>query len=383
MSEDNYRMAYTMISVTIVPAASISTFLFRKIGPAWSCVMANVFTGFTIIALIYIASLSPTRMSYAGFLTVLYFGSPFTFISNVSTGPMLDRITPMDKKGHAQMNFNRHCFPIHFSHVDFSFVQGLNNAIFKFTAAVFQLVLGIMADKFGSSLVLLICVGVSFFASIVNLPLIFYPRLGAMKADKPKVKLDDETASVYMDEDEIQDLLDQAKYVPQRDIFHVNKVRAANGLPFLKSRFGAYSRDQNEMVGCKSFECLKFLRATMKQRLHVIHEHPRMKTLYLQSLNGSRPGTEETEVARREMERWVSDYLYDSGYFVVLENPQLFKSLFARSFPRLSSGGDQATEEGVEDLLINILKLLDVHLERERRVSKRLRILSGWKAKTA
>ena len=31
MSEDNYRMAYTMISVTIVPAASISTFLFRKV----------------------------------------------------------------------------------------------------------------------------------------------------------------------------------------------------------------------------------------------------------------------------------------------------------------------------------------------------------------
>ena len=31
MSEDNYRMAYTMISVTIVPAASISTFLFQKV----------------------------------------------------------------------------------------------------------------------------------------------------------------------------------------------------------------------------------------------------------------------------------------------------------------------------------------------------------------
>ena len=114
MSEDNYRMAYTMISVTIVPAASISTFLFQKvsinntvsmtslilplclsimffkphlflfkliqIGPAKSCVMANMVTGFIIIALIFIASASPTNATYAGFLSVLYFGSPFTFI---------------------------------------------------------------------------------------------------------------------------------------------------------------------------------------------------------------------------------------------------------------------------------------------------------------
>jgi len=54
---------------------------------------------------------------------------------------MLDRITPTDKKGA---------------------VHGINNAIFKFSAAVFQLALGIVADKFGSLLTLWICVGVRY-----------------------------------------------------------------------------------------------------------------------------------------------------------------------------------------------------------------------------
>lgn len=196
---------------------------------------------------------------------------------------MLDRITPADKKGA---------------------VHGVNNAVFKFSVAVFQLALGIVADKFGSLLTLWICVGVrnvhchdhivheairleksdyaqllllvSFFASLVNLPLVCYPLLGTMEPDKD----DDDT--VYINEDNIQELLDQAEYVPVQVLFEVNKSRAEIGLPFLQSRFGTYSREHIEKFSL-THDDLRFLRAKMKARLHIIHEYPEMKKLYMQS----------------------------------------------------------------------------------------------------
>ena len=70
----------------------------------------------------------------------------------------------------------------------------------------------------------------------------------------------------------------------------------------------------------------------MKARLHIIHEYPEMKKLYLQSLNKSHPGVAEIEERKKEMEEWLSAYLYDSGYFSGIENPQLFKSLFISPF---------------------------------------------------
>ena len=54
---------------------------------------------------------------------------------------MLDRITPTNKKGA---------------------IHGVNNAVFKFSTAVFQLALGVLADNFGSLLTLWICVGVRY-----------------------------------------------------------------------------------------------------------------------------------------------------------------------------------------------------------------------------
>jgi len=196
-----------------------------------------------------------------------------------------------------------------------------------------------------------------------------------MTADKD----DDETA--FINEDEIQELLDQAEYVPLRDIFEVNETRAEIGLPFLQSRFGTYSRENIEKFGYTSDD-LRFLRTKMKKRLHIIHKYPEMKKLYVQSLSRSRPGTEAMEVKKREMEEWVSAYLHDSGYFAGLENPQLFKSLFMKSFPRLNNGNDIELD-GMEDFLVSYVRMLSNYLERETVLNKRWRILSSMKLKRA
>ena len=164
----------------------------------------------------------------------------------------------------------------------------------------------------------------------------------------------------------------------------MNESRAEIGLPFLQSRFGTYSREHVEKFG-HTHDDLRFLRTKMKARLHIIHEYPEMKKLYLQSLNRSHPGVAEIEERKKEMEEWLSAYLYDSGYFSGIENPQLFKSLFMKSFPKLNSGNDnEITSERVEDYLISYIRMLNNYLDRETTVSKRWRILStSTKLKTA
>ena len=192
-------------------------------------------------------------------------------------------------------------------------------------------------------------------------------------------KDDDDTVSI--NEDEIQELLDQAEYVPLQDIFEVNESRAEIGLPFMRSRFGTYSREHIEKFSL-AHDDLKFLRTKMKARIHIIHENPEMKKLYVQSLNRSRPRAAELEERKREMEEWVSAYLYDSGYFSGLEDAQLFKALFMKSFPKLNNGED--TLEGIEDYLVRYTKMLSEYLERDSTISKRWQILaSSTKLKTA
>ena len=185
----------------------------------------------------------------------------------------------------------------------------------------------------------------------------------------------DEFTFASLDDDIIQEQLDKAEYVPFKDMYAINETRAAVGLPFLESRFGEYSREHVDTFSSLSGDDLVFIRNKLEQRLAAIHDDPELKSLYLQSLSASRPDGETMRSKKRELEKWVSGYLVDNGYFVGLENPQLFKALFMRSFPRLHDGMELTTD-GVEDVLVNMDRMLNDHLEREI-PSKRFRVLSN------
>eukprot|EP00617_Octactis_speculum_P005736 CAMPEP_0185788124 /NCGR_PEP_ID=MMETSP1174-20130828/144339_1 /TAXON_ID=35687 /ORGANISM="Dictyocha speculum, Strain CCMP1381" /LENGTH=77 /DNA_ID=CAMNT_0028481631 /DNA_START=94 /DNA_END=324 /DNA_ORIENTATION=- len=54
------------------------------------------------LGLLYIADQDPTDTSYAMFILTIYAGFPLTFLSQLTTGPMLDKISPEDQKGFVQ-----------------------------------------------------------------------------------------------------------------------------------------------------------------------------------------------------------------------------------------------------------------------------------------
>lgn len=156
LSEEGYKWVYVFIPISVVPGALAAPYLYRKIGPALSCVWANIFTGCITVALFYIASGSATLPSFSVFVAVLYGSFPLTVISQLSTGPMLDRIVPVKQRGE---------------------LQGLHMFVMQMGAAIAIFGLAILADKFGIGTAIWIAFGLSLLAALINFPLSFSPLL--------------------------------------------------------------------------------------------------------------------------------------------------------------------------------------------------------------
>lgn len=182
MSEQAYRWIYTLLALSVVPAAVASSGLFAKFGPALCCVVANLFTGPTIIVLMIIAFLQPvTGGTLGAFVTVLYVCFPLSFISQLSIGPMLDRIAPSHKRG---------------------YVQGLNLAVADSIGAIAPFLYGLLADNTGLATAAWTGFGVCILAAIVNTPLIFNPRVKQLATTEEKIE-DDVADTTRLDDSRV------------------------------------------------------------------------------------------------------------------------------------------------------------------------------------
>jgi len=92
MSEAAFKWLSVLVALTVIPGAALSEPIFKLIGPAGGCVMGNIITALGTAACILIAGIKPpTKGSFGGFIAFLYVTFPLTVISQLSTGPMLDR----------------------------------------------------------------------------------------------------------------------------------------------------------------------------------------------------------------------------------------------------------------------------------------------------
>lgn len=171
MSSTSYKWIYIFVASIVLPGAAIAPTLFLKFGPALSCTLANMLTGAVIVALLQIGSLDPpTFATYCIFVTVLYVAFPFTVISQLSTAPMMDRITPLDQRG---------------------YVQGLNMATMNLASAVGPFLYSLLYDYTNIHVTLYTAVGISGAAAIINSALIKDARFGpelstdAIKKEQP------------------------------------------------------------------------------------------------------------------------------------------------------------------------------------------------------
>jgi hypothetical protein len=176
-----------------------------------------------------------------------------------------------------------------------------------------------------------ICFGISIFAALVNLPLVFDSRFGKFITGK-----DEEMSHDYpIDEEMVIRRLENGEYVPIKQQYKVNEARAKSGQPFIRSKFGKYSHDSGDAFSELSVDDIMYLRDMEDLLLADINAFPEKKISYVQMLNSTHPNEEEMADIKGEIGVWLSDYLHSNGYLagleVGLENAQIFKSLFIKS----------------------------------------------------
>lgn len=103
MSATAYKWLSVCTALMVIPGAALSQPIYARIGAAGGCVVGNAITAVGIVGCLYITEIDPpTTATLAGFIVMLYGIFPWTVLSQLSTGPMLDMLAPVDKRGFAQ-----------------------------------------------------------------------------------------------------------------------------------------------------------------------------------------------------------------------------------------------------------------------------------------
>ena len=338
MSPDAFRWISTLLALMIIPAAATSTHLYNRIGAAAGCVWGNFMTGVMTIILLQLSQIQPTSNTiYIVYIALLYSGFPLTVLSQLSTGPMLDRIAPPNQKG---------------------FVQGLNTTIMNFGMAISPWLFGLLADSLGITTTIWICIGISFGAALANAPLMFVEEM------KPKGKPLPEHSRHLKGED--KDLLERAlrgEWVPPDQIWELNDKRMKDGHDFLVIPYRAYADDKKANALCQmamhSEENFQFWSDLMLRIVasDVMQDQEKLQKL-VESIRTSRPPVEERKKLAADLGQWFAEYMYDAGYQIDL-NPIVYKQFVMSAFPRImkSSDENELTVENIEAVTLRFAKV--------------------------
>ena len=329
-----------LVSLMVIPSTVITPWVFKKIGAAGGCVFGNFMTGILPIALLQLGSQDPSTGYLAGFIAAMYMGFPFTVISQLSTGPMLDRIAPLEQRG---------------------YVQGLNTTVMNIGTAVAPWALGLLADGSGTSVAIWTGVGISFLAAIVNFPLVYQPGMGP----PPKKEHVELHALDWEDEECVEKVL-RGEYIPGAVLDKINDQRAKKGLPFLLPSVGTFKEDK-ERLGTIQIEATEDFKYIIQRNHYYIQEIAKNRdegTLQHSLKNLNRAITldsDQRDQAHQELGLWFSQYLHFAGYYPHT-NPALFKHMIVSAFPILKDEG-RFTTDNVESYLVNAENVFNQYVE--------------------
>jgi len=97
-----YQWLSVCVALLVIPSTQVTPWTFSKVGVAGTCVFGNLCTAVVTGLLLMIANFPATSLTFGFFVFVMYAGFPFTVLSQLTTGPMLDVIAPEDKIGYVQ-----------------------------------------------------------------------------------------------------------------------------------------------------------------------------------------------------------------------------------------------------------------------------------------
>ncbi|KAL3909912.1 MAG: hypothetical protein SGILL_007899 [Bacillariaceae sp.] len=337
MSATAYKWITMLLALMVIPGAIMSGPVFKRIGAPAACVFGNVVTAVGITAVLLIALIEPaTSATFGGFLAVLYTIMPFTVLSNLSTGPMLDMIAPVNKRG---------------------LVQGINTTTMNLARSVSPFALGAYADAVGTDVCMWTCVGVSLLAAVANVPLIFAKQL------KPRKKRDYTKAFEFEDEDLVLHIK-EGHWVPPKQLAKFHNERYAKGVSFITPAVKKYSEDKQCLAFYKkqALEDFRFTRWQQSEYLSYL-DTPEHRREVAEKLSKVAPSKNDQEKTAADLGAWFGDYMFDSGYFLDGGRITLMKQMIVEAFPPINKDGE-LNEENMEMTTLRYMRLINDYFER-------------------
>mmetsp|Transcript_16172 Transcript_16172/g.36970 ORF Transcript_16172/g.36970 Transcript_16172/m.36970 type:complete len:688 (-) Transcript_16172:1697-3760(-) len=343
MSEIAYKWISVLVALMVVPGTIVSPRVFNRLGLAGGCVLGNIITGITTIILLYVAMVKPPSTGTFGiFVALLYACYPFTVISQLSTGPMLEATSPPDKRG---------------------FSQGCNITVMNFGAALSPFVLGVISDNLGTPVAIWICVAISFLSAFANVPLMWVDGCNVPKKPVPMER----RPLLGEDEEVVQKIL-KGEWVDTEILDQVNEERFLKGRPYLFVRPRPYEDEKHELDLLRKRTKSDFLYHQRKTREYLCMLNERssddLATLCNQYNLSMRPTNEdEVESINSDVGKWFISYLKDNGYAPHMDST-LIKEQIMLAFPHVSDGGD-VTPESIEENLLRTERVFTRAIEME------------------
>lgn len=342
MSENAYRWIMMLLAIMVIPGAIMSIPIFQRFSAAGGCIFGNVVTAIGISSCILIATVpETTEATFGGYVAFLYLIMPFTVISQLSTGPMLDMLAPVNRRG---------------------FVQGLNTAVMNGAQAVTPFLLGTLADQVGTEACMWTCVGISVLAALVNAPLLFSPLL---KPRKTREYLS--THPKDWEQTMCVDKLLTGEWVPAQVLTEINEERFGKGIPFLVPKVRPYSEDKPDLKTLKqhSREDFEYLKIRQYYYLSVQSESPeKMKEIFTH-FKKSQPSKKVQDETAEGIGKWFADYTKDNGYYLDGGSALMMKEMIMQAFPPMNKDGD-ILEENLEAHTLRWAKLLNDNFQKSQ-----------------
>lgn len=357
MSLTLYQWLSALVAIMVIPSTIFTPKVFQKFGVAAGCVAGNAITGVLTIVLLLIANIDPpTSGTFAGFVIAMYAGYPFTVMSQLSTSPMLDRITPVDKRGQ---------------------VQGFYTTVFNTGGAISPWILGVLADQLGTNTAIWIGIGISFVAALINAPLMLKKQYGP--APKPDFRGSMFKRVVPLDLSEELKLVlkaDNGEPIPPEKLYAINIDRLKRRMPQLVPAVGSYQQDKLvglELISKKARDDLSFQRDLSRELLTRSKKDTTLPE-FLQLYNKSIARKISAEHA---IGQWFAEYLADNGYFMI-GSPSLIKIMIMGAFPLLTPD-KQLTEENFEAAMLSLRSLYNKYLKLEKKRARELTVAALFK----
>jgi len=335
LSAEGYKWLSCCFIFDLIPGMIACIVLTQKIGLGPSVVLGNFITAFFTAALLIVGVyvIGDGKDMLAVYLLIFLGGYPCTILSQLTTAPMIDKVSPISRRGE---------------------MQAYNSLASELTGAVTPVIFGEVqkaAGTYGEEFIMWCCVVWSLIACVINAPLMFNPLFGPQKPENKNLK------GLEGDDAEFVKRAEAGEWVPSDVLERINEERMKNGEPFIRLHYGKYADDAPKLFMLKQQAAHDFrLQKQLASKWLVQLRDPVFRADTVKNINAARATPKEQEESKRELGEWFADYMSANGYWAD-DNPAIMKEMIMAAFPHVSD--PVLTEDNIESALVKGLRVIN------------------------